>query len=116
MNIAMKHITIAGIFLCSLVCAQAYASIYEGKVVGVTDGDTLTVLTAQRQQIGCASPPAASLPRALRRASAANGEDVRCGCSFSHHRADAGTSAGLTPISRRLPICRQSGFGTASSL
>ena len=50
MNIALKYITIAGIFLCSLVCAQVYASIYEGKVVGVTDGDTLTVLTAQRQQ------------------------------------------------------------------
>ncbi len=40
----MKHITMVGICLWSLVCAQAYASIYEGKVVGVSDGDTLTVL------------------------------------------------------------------------
>jgi endonuclease YncB( thermonuclease family) len=45
----MKHITMIGIFLWSLVCAQAYASIYEGKVVGVSDGDTLTVLISGRQ-------------------------------------------------------------------
>lgn len=40
----MKHITMVGVLLWSLVCAQACASIYEGKVVGVSDGDTLTVL------------------------------------------------------------------------
>ena len=58
--------------------------------------------------------PVASLPRALRRASAANGEDVRCGCSFSHHRADAAAQNAKLGISavpdaeiRRLPICRQ---------
>ncbi|MDQ3582137.1 MAG: thermonuclease family protein [Pseudomonadota bacterium] len=45
----MKHITMVGICLWSLVCAQAYASIYEGKVVGVSDGDTLTVLISGRQ-------------------------------------------------------------------
>ena len=89
----MKHITIAGIFLCSLVCAQAYASIYEGKVVGVTDVDTLNGPDRPTAARSGAPLPAASLPRALRRASAANGEDVRCGCSFSHHRADAGISA-----------------------
>jgi endonuclease YncB( thermonuclease family) len=38
-----------GICLWSLVCAQAYASIYEGKVVGVSDGDMLTVLISGRQ-------------------------------------------------------------------
>jgi endonuclease YncB( thermonuclease family) len=45
----MKHIMMLGIFLWSLVCAQAYASIHEGKVVGVSDGDTLTVLISERQ-------------------------------------------------------------------
>jgi endonuclease YncB( thermonuclease family) len=45
----MKHITMLGICLWSLVCTQAYASIYEGKVVGVSDGDTLTVLISGRQ-------------------------------------------------------------------
>jgi hypothetical protein len=33
-----------GTCLWSSVCAQAYVSIYEGKVVGISDGDTLTVL------------------------------------------------------------------------
>jgi endonuclease YncB( thermonuclease family) len=46
---AMKHITMIGICLWSLVCAQACASIYGGKVVGVSDGDTLTVLISGRQ-------------------------------------------------------------------
>jgi endonuclease YncB( thermonuclease family) len=45
----MKHITMVGICLWSLACAQACASIYEGKVVGVSDGDTLTVLISERQ-------------------------------------------------------------------
>ena len=45
----MKHITMVGICLWSLVCVQAYASIYEGKVVGVSGGDTLTVLISGRQ-------------------------------------------------------------------
>jgi endonuclease YncB( thermonuclease family) len=45
----MKHITMIGIFFWSLVCFQACASIYEGKVVGVSDGDTLTVLISGRQ-------------------------------------------------------------------
>jgi endonuclease YncB( thermonuclease family) len=48
-NPAMKHITMVGICLWSLACAQAYASIYEGKVVGVSDGDTLTMLISGRQ-------------------------------------------------------------------
>lgn len=37
-----------GIFLWILVCDQAYASTYEGKVVGVSDGDTVTVLMSGR--------------------------------------------------------------------
>jgi micrococcal nuclease len=45
----MKHITMLGICLWSLVCAQVCASIYEGKVVGVLDGDTLTVLISGGQ-------------------------------------------------------------------
>ena len=32
-----------------MACAQAYASTYEGKVVGVSDGDTLTVLMSWHQ-------------------------------------------------------------------
>jgi endonuclease YncB( thermonuclease family) len=45
----MKHVTMVGMFLWSLACAQVYASTYEGKVVGVSDGDTLTVLISGRQ-------------------------------------------------------------------
>lgn len=33
-----------------MACAQAYASTtYEGKIVGVSDGDTVTVLIERRQ-------------------------------------------------------------------
>lgn len=46
----MKRIAIVGLFLWSLACAQAsYASTYEGKVVGVADGDTVTLLMSGRQ-------------------------------------------------------------------
>jgi endonuclease YncB( thermonuclease family) len=45
----MKHVTMVGLFLWSLACAQVYASTYEGKVVGVSDGDTVTVLISGRQ-------------------------------------------------------------------
>jgi hypothetical protein len=45
----MKHIMMVGICLWSMICAQAYALIYEGNVVGVSDGDTLTVLIGGHQ-------------------------------------------------------------------
>jgi endonuclease YncB( thermonuclease family) len=46
----MKRVTMAGIFLWSVACAQTYAStIYEGKVIGVSDGDTVTVLMSRHQ-------------------------------------------------------------------
>jgi endonuclease YncB( thermonuclease family) len=46
----MKRVTIAGIFLWSVACAQTYASTtYECKVIGVSDGDTVTVLMSRRQ-------------------------------------------------------------------
>lgn len=45
----MKHVTMVGIWLWGLLYAQAYGSIYEGKVIGVSDGDTLTVLISGRQ-------------------------------------------------------------------
>ena len=106
MDIAMKHITIAGIFLCSLVCAPGIRLDLRGqgrRRDGRRHPNGPDRPTAARSG---APLPAASLPRALRRASAANGEDVRCGCSFSHHRADAGTSAGQR---RYLGVCRYVG-------
>jgi micrococcal nuclease len=46
----MKRVTMAGIFLWSVACAQTYASTtYEGKVIGVSDGDTVTVLMSRHQ-------------------------------------------------------------------
>ena len=46
----MKRIAIVGLFLWSLACTQAsYASTYEGKVVGVADGDTVTLLMSGHQ-------------------------------------------------------------------
>jgi endonuclease YncB( thermonuclease family) len=45
----MKRVTMVGICFWSLVCTQACASIYEGKVVGVSDGDILTVLVSGHQ-------------------------------------------------------------------
>ncbi len=45
----MKRIAMVALLLWSLACAQAYASTYEGKVVGVSDGDTVTLLMSGHQ-------------------------------------------------------------------
>ncbi len=44
------HFTLALFVVATLFAAQAYAEILTGRVVGVADGDTVTVLDASRQQ------------------------------------------------------------------
>lgn len=46
-NPALKFTLIA---ICSLYLSAAQAATFSGKVVGIADGDTLTVLTASKQQ------------------------------------------------------------------
>jgi endonuclease YncB( thermonuclease family) len=38
------------LLLCLFLCTQAFAETLEGRVVGVTDGDTITLLDDSRQQ------------------------------------------------------------------
>jgi hypothetical protein len=42
----MRTILLLGVFLCT----QAFAETLEGRVVGVTDGDTITLLDGSRQR------------------------------------------------------------------
>jgi endonuclease YncB( thermonuclease family) len=50
---SLQRLRLALTLLClwSLVYIQAYAQTYQGRVIGVSDGDTLTLLTPEKQPI-----------------------------------------------------------------
>jgi endonuclease YncB( thermonuclease family) len=46
----MKRVALAALMLLAVVVCDALAATLEGRVVGVSDGDTVTILTAENRQ------------------------------------------------------------------